>query len=123
MAEIFETAEEHLRAITECPICMNAFIDPRMLPCIHTFCFECLNQTGKSAQKKPGDKMPCPLCRKEFMIPENGMIGLQKNFFMENLVEFITAVQLGNATIICDMCNIKNDSKTVATMRCMECQD
>src|SRR6218665_3872748 len=127
MAEAFDKAEEQLREITECPICISAFIDPRMLPCIHTFCFQCLNLTGDSAQMKPGDKMPCPLCRKEFVIPEDGMHGVQKNFFMENLLVYKATFQLVGTTVICDMCNIRNKGKTgeipKATMRCMKCQE
>src|SRR6218665_1567503 len=73
---------------------MNVFTDPRMLPCIHTFCFECLRHTSEATQKKPGDIMPCPLCRKEFIIPENGVNGVQKNFFMENLLVVKTTIQV-----------------------------
>jgi len=127
MTGAIEKAAEHLREITECPICMSVFTDPRMLPCIHTFCFECLSRTGEADQKKPGDKIPCPLCRKEFMIPEDGMYGVQKNFFMENLLVYKTTLQMGSTTIICDICDIRNKGKTgqvpKATMRCMECQD
>src|SRR6218665_819553 len=127
MAKALEKAAEHLTEITECPICRSAFIDPRMLPCIHTFCVECLIRTGEAEQKKPGEKMPCPLCRKEFIIPADGMNGMQKNFFMENLLEFKKTLQMGSDTIICDMCNIKKESKTgqvsKATTRCLECQD
>src|SRR6218665_4155766 len=71
--------------------------------------------------------MPCPLCRKEFLTPEDGMHGVQKNFFMENLLEFKTVLQLESSTIICEICNMKNEGKPVetpkATMRCMECQE
>ena len=31
--------------------------------------------------------MPCPLCRKEFTIPEDGLSGIQKNFFMQDLLD------------------------------------
>ena len=127
MAEAGEKAAKQLREITECPICLSAFTDPRMLPCIHTFCFECLKRTGETAQKKPGDKMPCPLCRKEFLIPADGMNGVQKNFFMENLLQYKTTLQIGSVTIICDICNASDEGKTgqipTATMRCLECQD
>jgi len=121
------TSEEQLRKLTECPICMSSFTDPRMLLCIHTFCFECLNRTGETTEKNPGDKMPCPLCRKEFIIPQDGMIGVQKNFFMENLLEHTFALQMRSATIVCDMCNIRNEGKAgqifKATMKCLDCQD
>src|SRR6218665_2747329 len=127
MAEAGQKAAEHLREITECPICMSVFTDPRILPCIHTFCFECLNRIGEAAQKKPADKMPCPLCRKEFIIPEDGMKVVQKNFFMENLLVYKTTLQEGGNTIICDMCNIRTEGKVSqipkATTRCLECQD
>src|SRR6218665_3080371 len=90
-------AEENIRQIVECSICKNAFTDPRQLPCIHTFCCECLKRTSETAKKKPGDKMPCPLCKREFTIPHEGIVGLQKNFFVEdlmvNLLEFKTEVQ------------------------------
>jgi len=127
MADLGGKAAKQLGEITECPICMSAFSDPRMLPCIHTFCLECLKRTAEADQKKPGDKMPCPLCRKDFIIPEDGMNGVQKNFFMENLLEFKTTLQIGSAIIICDMCNVRNVGKSreipKATMRCFECHD
>src|SRR6218665_924942 len=125
MAESGQKDVEGLREITECPICRRTFIDPRMLPCIHTFCFQCIKHAPEAAQKRPGDKMPCPMCGKEFVISLNGVDGVQKNFFIENILEFKTALQLGSPTIICDMCNIRNDGKTgqEATTRCLECQD
>src|SRR6218665_3400105 len=88
-------AEDQLRAITECPICMDVFTDPRVLPCIHSFCFECLRHTSEATQKKPEDKMPCPLCRKEFIIPADGVNGVQKNFFVENLLVVKATTQVG----------------------------
>jgi len=30
--------------------------------------------------------MPCPLCRKEFTIPDDGLTGLVKNFYIERLI-------------------------------------
>src|SRR6218665_3873739 len=103
MTDSGQKAEKQLSEITECPICMNAFIDPRILPCIHTFCFGCLKDTSEAAQKKPGNKMPCPLCRNEFIIPQDGVNGMPKNFFMENLLQCKTELQVGSEIIICDM--------------------
>src|SRR6218665_953406 len=127
MAAKGEKAEDKLREITECSICMSAFTDPRMLSCIHTFCFECLKHTAEATQKKPGDKMPCPLCRKEVVIPEDGINGVQKNFFIENLLEYKTMLQMGSNAIICDICNIRNEGKAghipEAIMRCSECKE
>jgi len=71
--------------MTECSICTEVFIDPRVLPCQHTFCLKCLLNYGNDRQ--PGDRMPCPLCRKEFTIPDIGLSGIQKNFEKEKLIQ------------------------------------
>src|SRR6218665_1657632 len=95
MADTKQTAAKQLREITECPICLNVFTDPRVLPCIHTFCLECLKRISETAQKGPEDKLPCPLCRKEFIIPADGINGVPKNFFLENLFHsFITEIYI-----------------------------
>jgi len=70
--------------MTECSICTDVFTDPRVLPCIHTFCLKCLQIFGMD--KQPRDIMPCPLCGKEFIIPDDGLAGMQKNFDKEKLL-------------------------------------
>src|SRR6218665_494124 len=112
MADAKETATNQLREITECPICMNVFTDPRMLPCIHTFCLDCLKRINETAQKGAGDKFPCPLCRKEFLIPADGINGVPTNFFLENLLQYKLTLEMGSASIICDLCSASDDSKT-----------
>src|SRR6218665_432974 len=127
MADTKETAAKQLREITECPICMNVFTDPRVLPCIHTFCLGCLKRISETAQKGPGDKLSCPLCRKEFIIPADGLDAVPKNFFLENLLQYKMTLQMGSTSIICDLCSASDESKTghvpTATGRCVECQD
>jgi len=76
--------DKELDDMTECSICTEVFTDPRVLPCIHTFCLNCLLNYGKDSY--PGDRLPCPLCRKEFTIPHNGLSGMQKNFEKEQLL-------------------------------------
>src|SRR6218665_3879799 len=128
MADTTEKAAKQLKEITECPICMNVFTDPRVLPCIHTFCLDCLKRIGETTQKGPGHKLPCPLCRKEFIIPADGLAAVPKNFFVENLLQYKLTLQMGSTSIICDLCSATDESKTrqdlpTATVRCLECQD
>jgi len=84
MARQSSPAGKELADMTECSICTEVFTDPRVLPCIHTFCLQCLLNYGKN--KQPWGRMACPLCRKEFTIPDDGLAGTQKNFFMEKLL-------------------------------------
>jgi len=98
--------------MTECSICTEVFTDPRVLPCIHTFCLNCLMNYGKD--QHPGDDMACPLCRKEFTIPDDGFSGIQKNFFMVKLVSArkLSAVE---EVVICDVCSSDEDRPSEAT--------
>ncbi len=60
-----------------CPVCMDLFDDPRLLPCSHTFCCKCLRSTRNNRSF-----MICPLCRYHFI----GQI-LPVNRIVSSLVE------------------------------------
>jgi len=79
-------AGKELDDMTECSICTEVFTDPRVLPCIHTFCLKCLLNYGKDSY--PGDRIPCPLCREEFTVPAEGISGIKRNFEKEKLLHF-----------------------------------
>jgi len=47
-------------------------------------------------KNKPiGGDMACPLCRKEFTIPADGLSGIQKNFFMDKLITSVRKLSAG----------------------------
>jgi len=75
-----------LNDITECGICTETLRDPRLLPCVHTFCFDCLRRL-LGAVENTEKKLVCPLCRSEFRVPTGGLDALQRNFFMKQLIE------------------------------------
>ena len=109
--------------VTECPICTETMVDPRVLPCIHTFCFKCLDQLWKG--KQPGVKVPCPLCRTEVVIPVEGVSSLQKNFFVEKLLGAQKLSKSKNVPVMCDICSANEDnvtSESVSEKFCVECQ-
>ena len=58
----------------ECQICLEGLNDPRLLPCIHSFCLKCLEDYCRG--KLPGDDVPCPMCRNQFQIPKKGVADL-----------------------------------------------
>jgi len=114
-------AEKELDDMTECSICNEVFIDPRGLPCLHTFCLKCLLDYGKDRQ--PGDRMPCPMCRKEFTVPDGGLSGTQKNFFMEKLMDVrkLSAEEEEESGIPCDVCSsVEATPLTEATSTAMQ---
>lgn len=115
-----------LDEVTECSICTETFTDPRVLPCVHTYCLRCIE--SYCINKKPGDKLSCPLCRKECVVPNGGLAELPKNFFVNKLlhVKEIATTEPKTFSLICDVCSIRervNKKASVASVYCIECQD
>ena len=49
-----------------CSICLDRFDHPRILPCQHSFCLDCLQDVARENNPNTVD---CPLCRREYDIP------------------------------------------------------
>ena len=47
-------AERHL---SECAVCLEVFVDPKVLPCDHSLCAGCVHQLTQ------GSRIECPLCK------------------------------------------------------------
>src|ERR1051325_12243189 len=96
-------------ANTECPICLESLKQPKGLPCLHTFCLQCLERYGED--EIPGGKLACPLCRQEFVIPLGGFDKLPGNFFIEQLVEHLKVsrgIKSQRIEVECGMCEDEN---------------
>ncbi|KAL7061889.1 hypothetical protein AAHC03_0592 [Spirometra sp. Aus1] len=91
-----------LEDMVTCPIDFNFLEDPRLLPCGHVFCCQCLNGYLKqllarknSTVNRQGDRpsapfLPCPICRMQCPIPENGRAeSFPKAFNHTLLLEYI----------------------------------
>ena len=110
--------------LTECPICLQMMTNPKILPCIHTFCLNCLQHYGKNVKTKSDPN--CPLCRSPFSIPVGGYSGLPNNYFVEKL---INAKKSTSEEYVrgksCDVClaSDKKQKSIQAEMFCMECQE
>ena len=49
--------EEHLA----CSVCLEQLKDPKVLPCLHSFCHDCIVKLARNGKSK---SMACPECRK-----------------------------------------------------------
>lgn len=52
-----------------CTICQSTYSDPRLLPCLHSFCRSCLERLSTSTPRK----IKCPLCRTEHYLQPGGV--------------------------------------------------
>ena len=76
---------QRVSELSTCPICIEEVQGAKVLPCLHTFCLQCLKNYWKD--KAGGDRVCCPVCRQVLTIPPDGLDGLQNNFFLQHLMD------------------------------------
>ena len=111
-----------LQELLECSICQEAFNDPRQLPCIHTFCFGCLEKLRASNQHE--DEVICPFCRRNWKLPSDGVNGLPKNFFIEKVREVTNILVISRSH--CEICSSEEESNKLKNVDllfyCIDCR-
>ncbi|XP_038062370.1 E3 ubiquitin-protein ligase TRIM56-like [Patiria miniata] len=116
MATALEKISNHL----ECDICQEKYKRPKVLDCQHSFCETCLEKyyTTRYAGQP---KIPCPVCRREMILPETCIQGLKTNFHLMGIVEEVSLQEKvacsENTKVICEICDEGNE----AMHRCLDC--
>lgn len=99
----------------QCSLCQQSFHDARLLPCYHTFCASCLeNSCLQDTGAVPS--VYCPVCMDETELTFRGVDGLPKNMYVEHLLELQDISDRGARK--CDLC-IDNE---IALSVCQVCQ-
>ena len=113
--------ESRVEDITKCSICLEDFVSPRSLPCLHTFCLRCLQ--GHCMEQDPGSMSQCPVCRMEFTIPQNGLQGLAVNFVLQDLIATTTrqASAVKSRVESCEVCST-DQLFVAASVHCIKCE-
>lgn len=83
------TLKEKLAKNLECAICLDAYDDPKVLICQHSYCRKCLEKMVFKFGRV--SKITCPECRKETTLQEDGVSGLQSNFLINQLLPLSTS--------------------------------
>lgn len=120
MAEaIIKTSDE----ILDCPICLEQYRIPRSLPCLHSFCEECLNSYITSHTDNSTD-FPCRLCRSTVILPgpESSAGSPAQNFPLNHLIVIMMDGGMGRTEdITCTSCHVRGDSSQKAMYWCSDC--
>ncbi|GFT29796.1 b-box type zinc finger protein ncl-1 [Trichonephila clavipes] len=95
---------------TECGICHETYTTPKVLPCLHTFCQACLEKIQEN-----NDKITCPKCEQDCILPPQGISGLLSDYAIHNVLETST---LEGSPLSCTGCKTKD---THAVARCFDC--
>ena len=77
---------ERLRErLLQCAVCMDEYKDPRILPCHHTLCFECIENVLHSNASASRIFFRCPQCRTDVYVPRGGITDFPINFYIISL--------------------------------------
>ena len=111
-----KTLLDNLHEEVSCSVCMTTFTDPKILPCLHSFCLHCLNGILRTSGRH--DILACPECRKEVQVPSSGNLkDLPTNFRMNSLLDVLAIKECHTAGVKCANC----DKSSRHSSYCFQC--
>ncbi|CAI7935179.1 E3 ubiquitin-protein ligase TRIM56 [Podarcis lilfordi] len=100
-----------------CTICLERLRRPKILPCLHSYCQECLRKLAGGRKE-----LQCPECREQVALPQGGVGALRTNFFINGLLDLVHPT--GEAEPTCSLCPlIGQEPGRPAVSRCLDCAD
>lgn len=86
-------------SILYCRLCQSLYRQPRTLPCLHSFCTDCLRQLAPARDTSGHATLPCPVCGQGAPMPFSGISGFTPNDFLARMCqEYVGEVQRSVAT-------------------------
>ena len=111
-----KTLLDNLHEEVSCSVCMTTFTEPKILPCLHSFCLHCLNGILRTSGRH--DIIPCPECRREVQVPSSGNLkDLPTNFRMNSLLDVLAIKECHTAGVKCGNC----DKSSRHSSYCFQC--
>ncbi len=103
-----------------CAYCNNLLIDPKLLPCLHSFCRKCLVEMVKKVNTT--SVVVCPVCRETTALPPKGIDGITPNIHLEHesKIAKYEALIKKDAPPPCDECS--RESKVEVISFCCTCE-
>ena len=106
----------NLREEVSCPVCTNIYTDPKHLPCLHTFCLQCLKQWHRTSHGR--DTIRCPKCQAVSRVPESGDLkDLPTSFYLNGLIDVLAIKECESSQVRCGNC----DKKSSESSYCFQC--
>ena len=115
MADGKDVLEELEKEIT-CAICHDHYTEPKVLPCCHYYCKQCLHSLAlRTGLDKP---FSCPECRKSTTLPQLSTDTLPSAFFVNRLKETHSKLErvYGKVESKCEVC-----FEATAEAYCQQC--
>ena len=133
MAQPTLASEKALQKVADhlsCPVCLEDYQpdsglkQPRVLPCLHVYCQECLGRLQVSEGGK--ETARCPTCRRVYPLSEGGAAALPSAFFIHHLFEVRDILQRARQPdqVQCEKCGegeVRGFCRDCAKFVCQVC--
>ncbi|XP_064397572.1 E3 ubiquitin-protein ligase TRIM33-like isoform X2 [Halichondria panicea] len=116
MAEGPDPVVADLEQEVTCGVCHDRYQEPKLLPCCHYYCKQCI--LTLSSRYRPNQPFPCPDCREPTLLPDNNPDRLPTAFFINRMKALHSRMEKahGKLETTCEMC-----SGGKATAFCRQC--
>ena len=119
MANNWQKVKEELT----CAICQDLLKEPKILPCLHSFCTGCLKEwSGRLVNLDPSKRhLECPLCRARVLLSSSRAVEeLPSHFSAIRLVEIVRLQEQAGSKKITPICQHCDDEEK-AVSSCKVC--
>ncbi|XP_075771645.1 transcription intermediary factor 1-beta isoform X2 [Pelodiscus sinensis] len=115
-----EKRPEAMELLEKCGVCrerLRAEREPRLLPCLHSVCRECLRAEppadGEAANNKEGQVVDCPVCKHQCYLKD-----IVENYFLRD-----SGAEAATDSKDANQCCTSCDDNAPATSYCVECSE
>ena len=113
-----KTLLHNLREEVSCPVCTNIYKDPKHLPCLHSFCLQCLKHWHRSGHGR--DTIRCPKCQVVSKVPDSGDLkDLPTSFYLNSLIDVLAIKECKTSHVGCGNCPKKSSHSSYCFQCCM----
>ena len=115
--DVVKESLEDLEKEVTCAVCQEHYTDPKILPCLHYYCKQCILRLAlRTGKDKP---FSCPECRKDTTLPEGGVEELKSAFFINRLKSIYAKHKKAlTKQVQCDICT---NPEALAEAFCRQC--
>ena len=119
---IMEVAElfSRLRKEAECSICVHTVNQPKSLPCLHSFCLDCIDKYAATKRREGNTAFGCPECSAIVNIPDGDRFdNFPTSFYLNRFVDILALQDEAAGPKKCGSC----DEDAFASSFCFDCKD
>ena len=115
--DLVKMSLEDLEKEVTCAVCQEHYTDPKILPCLHYYCKQCILRLAlRTGKNKP---FSCPERRKVTTLPEGGVEELKSAFFINRLKSmYVKHKKALSKQAHCEICT---NPQALAEAFCQQC--